>query len=834
MDQSGKRKNSQKNRKRNRNKRLESLYSCVEPVSLLPVPEYPLPKELLDLLKQNLRHYPGISEKGEKWLKFLDIVQHMKEVKEEDYVIILKLLLYLEEYYNNVSMQQYNLNKWRIKRAQYSSGGFVIRVPGLSEDRPSLLPNDIIDLYQWNRPEKYSLTVNFIGENYIVARPSTNHFYNAFKEDAKYNIKFRWPNWPVRVCHYAISLVHDYKLTSLLFPQPRTVYNRPKKDLVWFDKNIKSNPEQMQAVERIVGKTAHPSPYLLFGPPGTGKTSTVVEAISQIFVSSQNDRILVCTPSNAAADEVTKRLLNNVPSNLVFRMFSPSRDAKDVDESIKECTNFIDDEVIFLPRDLLIKKRIVITTLVTCMRLVSMKLWESHFDYIFIDEAGQATQPESLIPIGLTSGEDLGHVGRFHAQIVLSGDPQQLGPVIMTKIGHCLLGKSMLERFMDSFEIYKKCQEGKYDPNFITKLVQNYRSHEAILRIPNELFYDSELEICGGHKIHRAENWSELPNKKFPIIFHATHGLEKRHESSPSVCNESEVKIVMNYVEKILDKTMGDGKIKQKDIGIVTPFRLQRTVILRALEKKGWSDIAVGTVEIFQGQEKDVIILSSVRSTVFRNDNRFHIGFLSHKKRFNVAITRAKALLIVVGNPMILQIDHCWKRFIDYCHLNGAIVGDEFHLREMNDQECEKLLNNRDPTKYREVEAESLPIDESEILEERIHPLPENVTPQRRMRSPITESQEIVNSSVITIHGSPEADSGTYSSSNSGTIEEQLSAPNEFAEEILDNRTISTDPNKISLDSDSNSSYYDFSSDNDDEVFKLAKNVQEIKINTAG
>lgn len=77
---------------------------------------------------------------------------------------------------------------------------------------------------------------------------------------------------------------------------------------------------------------------------------------------------------------------------------------------------------------------------------------------------------------------------------------------------------------------------------------------------------------------------------------------------------------------------MGDGKIKQKDIGIVTPFRLQRTVILRALEKKGWSDIAVGTVEIFQGQEKDVIILSSVRSTVFRNDNRFHIGFLSHKK----------------------------------------------------------------------------------------------------------------------------------------------------------------------------------------------------------
>lgn len=92
------------------------------------------------------------------------------------------------------------------------------------------------------------------------------------------------------------------------------------------------------------------------------------------------------------------------------------------------------------------------------------------------------------------------------------------------------------------------------------------------------------------------------------------------------------MQIVIDYVNKILNKEMGNGIIRQKDIGIVTPFRLQRSIILRAFEKKGWDDIAVGTVEIFQGQEKDVIILSSVRSTVFQNDGRFHIGFLSHKK----------------------------------------------------------------------------------------------------------------------------------------------------------------------------------------------------------
>ena len=98
--------------------------------------------------------------------------------------------------------------------------------------------------------------------------------------------------------------------------------------MYWFDDNIKSNPEQIQAIQRILGRTAYPSPYLVFGPPGTGKTATIVEAISQIWYCDQsNNRILVCTPSNAAADEITKRLVRNVPDKLIYRMFSPSRDS---------------------------------------------------------------------------------------------------------------------------------------------------------------------------------------------------------------------------------------------------------------------------------------------------------------------------------------------------------------------------------------------------------------------------------------------------------------------------------------------------------------------------
>ena len=90
----------------------------------------------------------------------------------------------------------------------------------------------------------------------------------------------------------------------------------------------------------------------------------------------------------------------------------------------------------------------------------------------------------------------------------------------------------MLERLMDFCEVYQKGLDGKYDPNFITKLVKNYRSHENILQIPNQMFYENELVACGGEEVNRAKNWSELPNKNFPLIFHALHGLEERDKYS--------------------------------------------------------------------------------------------------------------------------------------------------------------------------------------------------------------------------------------------------------------------------------------------------------------
>lgn len=89
----------------------------------------------------------------------------------------------------------------------------------------------------------------------------------------------------------------------------------------------------------------------------------------------------------------------------------------------------------------------------------------------------------------------------------------------------------MLERLMDC-SVYKRDERNKYNPHYITKLIRNFRSHDCILHVPNKKFYNNELIACGGTEINAAIGWSKLPNKRFPLIFHASNGKEERAENS--------------------------------------------------------------------------------------------------------------------------------------------------------------------------------------------------------------------------------------------------------------------------------------------------------------
>uniref|UniRef100_A0A8C7SAL7 RNA helicase n=1 Tax=Oncorhynchus mykiss TaxID=8022 RepID=A0A8C7SAL7_ONCMY len=426
----------------------------------------------------------------------------------------------------------------------------------------------------------------------------------------------------------------DSRLPSKPIPNPGQLFNQ------------QLNPSQREAVKRILAGECRPTPYILFGPPGTGKTITLIESILQVYHRLPSSRVLVCTPSNSAADLVCIRLHESgyLNSASLARVNASGRQ----EEVLHPLPPQEFHQSYFFPTS-------------SCLCLVG------HFTHVFLDEVGQATEPEALIPLGLLSERD--------GQIVLAGDPRQLGPIVKSKLAQAFgLGVSLLERLMAN-TLYSR-ENGGYNPVLVTKLVYNYRSHEALLALPSRLFYNGELCVRAQRLVVDSLcHWSRLPTKGFPLIFHGVRGTEMREGNNPSWFNPGEAVQVMLYCCQLAKKLY--NPVAASDIGIIAPYRKQSEKIRVLLHRVGLSDIKVGSVEEFQGQEFLVIILSTVRANelVQGNDLQSILGFLSNPKRFNVAITRPKALLIVVGNPHILVKDPCFTALLQYCFENGAYLG---------------------------------------------------------------------------------------------------------------------------------------------------------------
>ncbi|CAM9527052.1 unnamed protein product [Sphacelaria rigidula] len=220
----------------------------------------------------------------------------------------------------------------------------------------------------------------------------------------------------------------------------------------------------------------------------------------------------------------------------------------------------------------------------------------------------------------------------------------------------------------------------------MTQLLNNYRSHEVLLRLPSVLFYGgSLLKSAEASLTDSMLQWEELPEAKaFPMIFYGVQGRDRNAVDSPSFFNPVECSKVMEIIQVLLSSSK--VSVNTGDVAVICAFRMQVLKLRKLLRDNGLGGINVGQVEDFQGGEKKVIIVSTTLSRRHRVEKEAKIGFLGDPKartsstqprpcKFNVALTRAQALAVVVGNPNLLVTEDYWKDLLLFCRDNGAIRG---------------------------------------------------------------------------------------------------------------------------------------------------------------
>ena len=307
-----------------------------------------------------------------------------------------------------------------------------------------------------------------------------------------------------------------------------------------------------------------------------------------------------------------------------------------------------------------------------------------HWTGLLIDEAAQATEIEALIPVSVISAPDDIEIPVDHLpSFVLAGDQNQLGPRTASKTTS--MQTSLFERLLDrpfyrDHPLSRSKQSGGImrpltqdmlpivRPAF-TNLIRNYRSHPAILAVPSALFYNDTLEpeFTDTGLLQCLPFWQ---NYKWPIVFACNKGLDEIETDGGGWYNYDEAHKACSYAYSFIQTSL----LQPEEICIMSPFRAQVRILRKfAREQYSMSGVNIGPLEAFQGLESTLVIICTTRARdrFIDQDIARGLGVIHEPRRFNVAITRAKKGLIVIGNPHLLATDNCWLAFMSFCHRNG-------------------------------------------------------------------------------------------------------------------------------------------------------------------
>ncbi|XP_065567200.1 regulator of nonsense transcripts 1-like [Artemia franciscana] len=437
------------------------------------------------------------------------------------------------------------------------------------------------------------------------------------------------------------------------------------------------NSSQVYAVKQALQRPLS----LIQGPPGTGKTVTSATIVYHL-AKNGNGAVLVCAPSNIAVDQLTEKI--HKTGLKVVRLCAKSREAIDSPVSFLALHNQVanleghtelqkllklrdemgelrsDDEKRYRILKRAAERQLLEAADVVCCTCVGAgdpRLSRLKFSSILIDESMQATEPECMVPVVLGA-----------RQLILVGDHCQLGPVVMCKpAAKAGLSQSLFERLvvlgMRPF-----------------RLEVQYRMHPELSKFPSNFFYEGSLQngVSSDDRQLRGLDFP-WPQPDKPMFFYVTLGQEEIAGSGTSYLNRTEAA----NVEKIATRFLKSG-IKPEQIGVVTPYEGQRAYLVQYLQYQGslhsklYQEMEIASVDAFQGREKDIIIISCVRSNEHQG-----IGFLNDPRRLNVALTRAKYGIIIVGNPKVLAKQWVWNNLLHFYKELGVLVeGPLTNLKE--------------------------------------------------------------------------------------------------------------------------------------------------------
>lgn len=520
-----------------------------------------------------------------------------------------------------------------------------------------------IDLNGKNKPLKVKGQVSYATQDVLVVALQGQDALGALGSGYDIGVELCFDETSYSAMFEALDKVIEVKDGRLFDLRETLLGNRPAGFLTFAPIRFPwLNQSQEEAVNQILRAK---DVAIVHGPPGTGKTTTLVEAIYETL--RRESQVMVCAQSNMAVDWISEQLSDRGVN--VLRIGNPSRvddkmlactyekrfeshpqypalwamrrtirelysKDKDKARSLKERAESVELEI---RESIFQETRVVACTLVGAANKL---LYGQRYQSLFIDEAAQALEPACWIAIAKAQ------------RVILAGDHKQLPPTIKSIEAERLgLGKTLMEKLI------------AHIPSCVSMLTIQYRMNEEIMKISSDWFYDGKLIAAPEVKYRSILDYDNH------IEWIDTSGMDFKESyvaKSAGRINREEAHFVVKKLTEYINKVGADRVIEEQiSFGIISPYKAQVYFIRHLLKGNKTMRpfrklISVNTVDGFQGRERDVIILSLVRSNSAGN-----IGFLSELRRMNVAITRARMKLIIVSDSETLTSHPFYKKIFE-------------------------------------------------------------------------------------------------------------------------------------------------------------------------